>query len=132
MSISIVIADDHTYVRQGLKSLLETQDGFTIQGEARDGVEAVEFCEHLQPDVLILDISMPRLNGLDAISLVHQVSSRTRIIIFSNHASQDYAQKALNAGAFGYVLKDPEDIYFLVQAIREVNAGARYISPRLL
>jgi DNA-binding NarL/FixJ family response regulator len=123
MSISILIADDHPSVRQSLRALLETQADFTILGEARDGIEAVEFSECLKPDVLILDISMPQLNGLDAIPLVCQVSPRSRIVMLSNHSHSTYRRTALDNGADGYIHKNGDEIESLIDTIREVAAG---------
>jgi DNA-binding NarL/FixJ family response regulator len=122
MDISILIADDNAMIRWSLRHLLESQTDFTILGEASDGVEAIQFCQSFQPDVLILDISMPKMNGLDAIPLIHRVSSRTRIIIFSSHAPQGYEQKALSKGAVSYIQKPPIGSGCLVQAIRQVVA----------
>jgi DNA-binding NarL/FixJ family response regulator len=132
MRISILIADDNALVRQSLRNLLETEIDFRVLGEASDGIEAVELSEHFQPDILILDISMPRLSGLSAIPRVHEVSSPTRIIIFSNHASKSYSRIALDNGAFGYVLKSPEEIGGIVQVIHQVSNGVQYVSSRLL
>jgi DNA-binding NarL/FixJ family response regulator len=123
MSISILIADDHTLVRQGLRAALESQPDFKILGEARDGVEAIEFSERLKPDVLILDISMPRLNGLDAIPSVRQVSPRSRIVILSSHSHSAYIRAAMNRGAVGYIRKNGDKIETLIDTIREVVAG---------
>jgi two-component system response regulator NreC len=105
MSISILIADDHAAVRQSLRAFLETQVDFTILGEAHDGIEAVELSERLKPDVLILDISMPRLNGLDAIHLIRQVSPRSRIVMLTNHSHTTYLKAAIKKGVDGYIAK---------------------------
>jgi two-component system response regulator NreC len=123
MSISILIADDHIVVRQSLRALLETQVDFTILDEAHDGIEAVELSERLKPDVLILDISMPRLNGLDAIPLVRQVSPWSRIVMLTNHSHSTYRQKAMNNGADRYIYKNGVEIESLIETIREVAAG---------
>ena len=121
MSISILIADDHPSVRQSLRALLETQADFTILGEARDGIEAVEFSERLKPDVLILDISLPRLNGLDAIHLVRRVSARSRIVMLTSHLDQNCIRAAMKNGANGYVHKS--EIETLIDTIRKVVTG---------
>jgi DNA-binding NarL/FixJ family response regulator len=121
MSISILIADDHPSVRQSLRALLETQVDFTILGEARDGIEAVEFSERLKPDVLILDISLPRLNGLDAIHLVRRVSARSRIVMLTSHLDQNCIRAAMKKGANGYVHKS--EIETLIDTIRKVVTG---------
>jgi DNA-binding NarL/FixJ family response regulator len=131
MNISILIADDHSMVRQSTRDLLETQADFNIVGEASDGVETIHLCLRLQPAVLILDISMPKMNGLEAIFHVRRASPHTKIIIFSLHADQEYVQEALERGAAGYVLKHPKEIQFLIRAIQQSISGGCYISPQI-
>jgi two-component system, NarL family, response regulator NreC len=127
---TIVLADDHHVVRQGLRVLLEGQPDFQLVGEAGDGLEAVQLTERLKPDVLIIDLMMPSLNGLEATRQIGQRSSHTRVVILSMHANEAYVLEALRNGAAGYVLKD-SSAADLVQAVREVVAGRRYLSAPL-
>ncbi len=127
---SIVLADDHHVVRQGLRALLEGQPDFQLVGEAGDGLEAVQLTERLKPDVLIIDLMMPSLNGLEATRQVSQRSPQTRVVILSMHANEAYVLEALRNGAAGYVLKD-SSAADLVHAVREVVAGRRYLSAPL-
>ena len=127
---TIVLADDHHIVRQGIRALLEVIPDFTIIGEVADGLEVTTLVEALQPDILILDIVMPGLNGLDAIGIVKQRSSKTDVIILSMHANEAYVLQALRNGANGYVLKDASAEH-LVEAIHTVLAGQNYLSPPL-
>ncbi len=128
--ISIVLADDHHVVRQGLRALLEAEPDFHLIGEAGDGLETAQLVERLEPDVLIIDLMMPGLNGLEVTRQVSQRSPRTRIVILSMHANEAYVLEALRNGASGYVLKD-SSAADLAQAVREVLAGRRYLSPPL-
>jgi DNA-binding NarL/FixJ family response regulator len=127
---TIMLADDHPVVRQGLRALLGAEPDFRLIGEAGDGLEAVQLVERLQPHVLVLDLMMPGLNGLEVTRQVSQRSPQTRIIILSMHANEAYVLEALRNGAAGYVLKD-SSVTDLVQAVREVAAGRRYLSPPL-
>ena len=127
---TIVLADDHHIVRQGLRVLLEGQPDFQLVGEAGDGLEAVQLTERLKPDVLIIDLMMPSLNGLEATRQVSQRSPHTRVVILSMHANEAYVLEALRNGAAGYVLKD-SSAADLVHAVREVVAGRRYLSSPL-
>jgi len=127
---TILLADDHHVVRQGLRVLLEAQPDFQLVGEAGDGLEAVQLTERLRPDVLIIDLVMPSLNGLEATRQVSQRSPHTRVVILSMHANEAYVLEALRNGAAGYVLKD-SSAADLVHAVREVVAGRRYLSPPL-
>jgi two-component system, NarL family, response regulator NreC len=127
MPLRILLADDHEIFRQGLRALLE-RGGFTVAGEASDGHAAIQMAAQLSPDVAVVDLAMPLLNGLDAAREITRVSSRTRTILLTMHAEDPYVAKALQAGIRGYVLKSQaaED---LIQAIREVGRGAVYLSP---
>jgi DNA-binding NarL/FixJ family response regulator len=127
---TIVLADDHHVVRQGLRVLLEGQPDFQLVGEAGDGLEAVQLTERLKPDVLIIDLMMPSLNGLEATRQLSQRSPHTRVVILSMHANEAYVLEALRNGAAGYVLKD-SSAADLVHAVREVVAGRRYLSSPL-
>jgi two-component system response regulator NreC len=127
---TIVLADDHHVVRHGLRSLLEAEPDFSVVGETGDGLEAVQLVERLQPDVLVLDMMMPSLNGLEVTRQVGQRSPRTHVVILSMYASEGHVLEALRAGAMAYVLK--ESTYAeLVRAVREAVAGRRYLSPPL-
>ncbi|TMI80574.1 MAG: response regulator transcription factor [Bacillati bacterium ANGP1] len=127
MSLRILLADDHGIFRQGVKALLE-REGFRVDGEAADGHTAIQMASQLTPDVVVVDLAMPLLNGLDAAREITRVSPRTRTILLTMHAEDPYVARALQAGVRGYVLKSQaaED---LVQAIREVARGAVYLSP---
>jgi two-component system response regulator NreC len=131
MSVTtIVLADDHHVVRQGLRTLLESESDFRVIGEAGDGLEAVQLVERLQPDVLVLDLMMPSLNGLEVTRRVGQRSPQTRIVILSMHSSEAYVLEALRHGAAGYVIK-ASSAADLIKAVREVTAGRHYLSPPL-
>lgn len=118
-TISILIADDHAVVRRGLRALLETQPQWKVVGEASNGREAVEKAELLHPKVVILDIGMPKLNGLDAAALIFKADPKTRILMLTMHAADELIQRTLRAGAGGYVLKsDAErDLITAVEAL---------------
>jgi two-component system response regulator NreC len=130
MSISIVLADDHPVVRQGLRRFLDEEADFAVVGEAQDGLETVRVVERLHPDALVLDLMMPGLNGLDVLSVVRQRSPRTRVVVFSMYANEDFVLQALKNGAVGYVLKgcDPANV---VEAVRKAANGGHYLSPSL-
>ncbi|MGZ4779175.1 MAG: response regulator [Thermoanaerobaculia bacterium] len=127
---SVVIADDHEVVRQGVRALLRSDPSLRIVAEAADGAEAVRMVEKHRPDVLIADVAMPVMNGIEVAREVARVSPRTRTIILSMHASEVYVVDALRSGAAGYVLKDSRSNE-LLEAIHHVLAGRRYLSPPL-
>lgn len=127
---TIVLADDHHVVRQGLRALLEAEPAFRVIGEAGDGLDAVQQVERLRPDVLVLDLMMPGLSGLEVTRQVRQRSPKTRVVILSMHANEAYVLEALRAGAAAYVLKESTSVE-LVHAIHEAIAGRRYLSPPL-
>jgi DNA-binding NarL/FixJ family response regulator len=127
MTATILLADDHAIVRDGLKALLKSEPDFTVVGEAADGLEAVRLVERLKPDVAVLDLMMPGLNGLE---VTRQVARQTKVIILSMHANEAYVLEALRKGAMGYILKDSTSAD-LVNAIRQVLAGTRYLSQPL-
>jgi DNA-binding NarL/FixJ family response regulator len=126
--LTLVLAEDHQIVRQGLKAILHTVPDLRLVGEAADGLEAVRLVEKLHPSVLILDLMLPGLNGLEVARQVARRSPRTGIVILSMHSNEAYVVEALQAGANGYVLKDA-GAHELVLAIRAVAAGKRYFSP---
>ncbi|PYS97336.1 MAG: DNA-binding response regulator [Acidobacteria bacterium] len=127
MPIQVLLADDHHIVREGLKSLLE-KEGFRVVGEAADGREAVRLAGTSHPDVAVLDLSMPSMNGLDAAREIIRSEPKTKAILLTVHTEDPYVLEALRAGVTGYVLKSqaPAD---LVQAIRETSRGSIYLSP---
>ena len=127
---TIVLADDHPVVRQGLRALLGAEPDFAIVGEVTDGLEVAPLVERLKPNVLVLDLMLPGLSGLEVTRQVRQRSSQTRVIILSMYANEAYVLEALRNGAAGYVLKGAGAAE-LVQAVREVAAGRRYLSPPL-
>ena len=128
MSISVVLADDHPVVRQGLRVVLEAESDLSIVAETGDGLETVRVVERLQPEVLVLDLVMPGLGGLDVLPIVRQRSPRTRVVVFSMHAGENYVLPALKNGAIGYVLKGCEPSQ-VVEAVRRAAASRRYLSP---
>ena len=127
---SVVLADDHQVVRQGLKALLDAEADITVVGEAGDGLQAIRRVEMLSPNVLVLDLMMPGLNGLDVVRQLRRVSPHTQIVILSMYANEAYVLEALSNGAAAYVLKDSSSAD-LVRAVREAAAGRRYLSPPL-
>jgi DNA-binding NarL/FixJ family response regulator len=127
---SIVLAEDHAVVRQGLRLLLEAEPDLRVVGEADDGLRVVELVERVRPDVVIMDLVMPGLGGLDATREVLKRAPRTRVVVLSMHADEVHVIEALRSGASGYVLKDAGG-QELVTAVREAAAGRRYLSPPL-
>jgi len=127
---TIILAEDHHIVRQGLRALLEAEPDIQIVGEAANGLEAAQLAESRQPDVMIVDLMMPGLNGLEVTRQVAQRSPHTQVIILSAFENEAYVTEALGSGAAGYVLKK-SSAADLVQAVREVVAGRRYLSPSL-
>jgi DNA-binding NarL/FixJ family response regulator len=127
MAGQVLIVDDHPLIRQGMRSLLE-KHGFTVVGEAADGREATQLAQELEPDVAVLDLAMPLLNGLDAAREITRTSRRTKTILVTIHTADQYVLEALQAGVRGYVLKSQATAE-LVQAIQEVIRGGRYLSP---
>jgi DNA-binding NarL/FixJ family response regulator len=123
-----LLADDHGIVRRGLKSLLESQPGLEVVGEAADGLEALRLCSELSPDLLIVDISMPLMNGIEVASRAQKVEPAPAVIILSMHADESYIMRALGAGARGYLVKDATD-EDLLPAVRAVAAGKPFFSP---
>ena len=127
-SIQVLIADDHPVVRKGLRLLLTSEPGLEMVGEAADGVEAIEAYQHHQPDVLLLDLQMPRKGGLDVIRELHQTFPKARILVLTSFSEDEKVFSAIKAGAMGYLMKDatPEAI---VQSIREVYQGRPSLHP---
>jgi two-component system, NarL family, response regulator NreC len=128
--IRIVLAGDHVVMRNGLKLLLERQSNFEVAGEAINGREAVEICEKEKPDVLVLDIAMPNLNGIEAARQISAKMPQIAIVILSMHSDESYVLRALKAGARAYLLKDSAEAD-LINAIRAVTEGKAFFSPAI-
>ena len=126
--VRVLLADDHNLFRAGVRGLLKSFGGFDIVGEAMDGQEAVALAERERPDVLLMDVGMPGLNGIEAAERVRAVAPATRVIILSMHTGEEHVMRALKAGAAGYVLKDaqPDE---LERGLRQVARGELYLSP---
>ncbi|QEH32934.1 Transcriptional regulatory protein DegU [Aquisphaera giovannonii] len=129
-SIRVILADDHTFLRLGLRALLEDAPGIEIVAEAGDGEEALDLVANLRPDVLVTDINMPRLDGLKLASRVSADHPATRVLILSMYADREFARKALSSGAAGYLVKDAGEAE-LEAAIRAVARGESYLSPTI-
>jgi len=130
MSIRILLADDHTIVLQGLSRFLQVQEGLEVVGQAKDGQTTVVLARDANPDVVIMDISMPGLNGIEATRLIHQEKPDVKVIGLSMHASKRYIKEMREAGASGYLLKDC-DFDELIEAIHAVADGRTYFDPRV-
>ena len=130
MIVTVLLADDHPIVRQGLKHLLDAESNLKVVGEASSGLQAVQLTEKIKPRILIVDIMMPELNGLEVLKQVKERSPATCCIVLSMQSADVYVVEALKAGALGYVLKEtgPSE---LVQAVQQVIQGRRYLSPRI-
>jgi DNA-binding NarL/FixJ family response regulator len=128
--LRVLLADDHGIVRRGLRSLIETQPDIKVVAEAADGLEALRLCEEHQPDVMILDVGMPKLNGIEVAERVHKLPRAPHVIILSMHADESYVIRALSAGARAYLLKDATD-EDLIPALRAVVAAKPFFSPMI-
>ena len=126
--IRVLLADDHTLIRAGLRMVVLSHPDFTVVGEANDGREAVALAEQLKPDVVVMDIGMPSLNGIEACRQIHDSLPGTQVIMLSMHSDEGYVLRALKAGAKGYMLKDSAEAD-LASAIRAVTAGKSFFSP---
>lgn len=124
----IVIAEDHTILREGLRSLLTSGSEFEVVGEAGDGREAIRCVEKLKPDLILTDLSMPRMNGMEAIREIKKKSPETKILVLTVHKTEEYILATLHAGADGYLLKESTHAELLM-AVKHVLGGKRYISP---
>jgi DNA-binding NarL/FixJ family response regulator len=130
MSLNVLIADDHTLVRSGIRALLQEASDLTVVGEAGNGRQAVEMARVLNPELVLMDVGMSELNGIDAARQIHGSTPATRIVMLSMHEDRQYVFEALKAGAAGYVLKGSA-FAELLSAIRAVMDGKNYISPAL-
>lgn len=130
MTIRVLLADDHAVVRAGVKALLQQDADISVVGEAANGRDAVRFALELKPDVVIMDLTMPELNGVEAARLLRDKCAAIRVVMLSMHSSSEHVFRAIEAGAFGFILKDlgGSDV---AAAVRAVHAGGRYFSPAL-
>lgn len=124
----VLLADDHAIVRRGLRSLIETEPGITVVAEAADGLDALRLCDEFHPDAIILDVAMPKLNGIEVAERVQKLPRAPSVIVLSMHADESYIIRALAAGARAYLLKDATD-EDLLPALRAVAAGKPFFSP---
>lgn len=130
MSVTLVLADDHPLILQGLRHLLEGESEFKVVAEAGDGIEAIQLVERFKPNILVVDMMMPGLNGLEVLRQIKKISPTTRTIVLSMQSADAYVIEALKYGAAGYVLKEtgPSE---LIHAVQEVTQGNQYLSPKL-
>jgi two-component system response regulator NreC len=128
MTLSVVIAEDHTILRDGLRALLGSSSEFEVVGEAEDGKEAIQCVETKKPDIVLMDLSMPRMNGIEAIREIKKGNSQIKVVALTVHKTEEYVLATLKAGADGYVLKDATHSELLM-ALKSVIAGKRYLSP---
>ncbi|MCC6365024.1 MAG: response regulator transcription factor [Bryobacterales bacterium] len=126
--IRILLADDHSVVRQGFRMLLAAQPDMDVVGEAQNGREAVDLAQSLQPDIVVMDVSMPELNGIEATRRIGDAAPRARVLALSMHRDSVYVREILRAGARGYLLKDAQE-NDLLNAVRAVSKGEGYLSP---
>ncbi len=127
-SIAVLLVDDHTVVRKGIRRLLEDDERIRVVAEASNGRDALELAQRLKPDVAIVDVGLPLLNGIELTRQLKAVCERTAVLVLSMHADPAYVRRALQAGAKGYLLKDAED-QDLVRAVLAVSSGSSYFSP---
>src|SRR6058998_519163 len=128
--ITVILADDHTVVRQGLRALLEAEQDMSVVGEAENGRQAVQMTKRLQPDVVVMDIAMPLLNGLEATRQISKQVPSTRVLILSSYNDDEYVHQLSEAGAAGYLLKQAA-VTDLIKAIREAKKGKGFFSPAI-
>lgn len=129
-TISILIADDHSIVREGLKQLLDLEEDFEVIGQASNGIETIEKVKSLSPDVLLLDINMPVMNGINALRKIKEEGLSTNVVVLTLHEDREYLLETMQIGATGYILKD-SDSATLYKAIRDAYNGESYIQPKL-
>ncbi|GAC1403290.1 MAG: response regulator transcription factor [Ktedonobacteraceae bacterium] len=128
MKIRILLADDHTILRAGLRMMLNAQLDFEVVGEAQDGRQAIQEAQRLQPDVILMDITMPDMNGIEATRQIKRLLPETKVLILTMHEHDEYVFQALRAGASGYMLKEAADTD-LISALRVIQNGQFYLSP---
>jgi DNA-binding NarL/FixJ family response regulator len=129
-AIRILLADDHTVVRKGLRLLLDSQPGFQVIAEAQNGRDAVSLAEQHAPDVIVMDIAMPNLNGIEAARQIAARHPHPAVVFLSMHSDESYVLRALKVGARGYLLKDSAE-YDLINAVKAVTEGKSYLSPAI-
>lgn len=130
MKVRILLADDHTIVRKGLRMLLESHEGFQVVAEAANGLDAVDLTERHRPDVVVMDVAMPVLNGIEAARQIAAKDLGTEIVFLSMHSDESYVLKALKSGARGYLLKDSAE-HDLIHAVTTVHEGKAFFSPAI-
>lgn len=130
MSIKVIIADDHTLVRDGLKLILESSDGIKVIAEASDGLQTIQIARDLKPDVILMDISMPNMNGIEATNRIHEENPDIKIVILSMQSTVEDIFRALKAGAIGYLLKESAGKE-VVEAVHAAFNGRRYLSRKV-
>lgn len=130
MSVRILVADDHALLRQGIKNVLELEPDFEVVAEAGDGEEAVKKAGEIRPDIALIDINMPRLNGLEATKRIQELYPDIKVVVLTIHDDESYVVEVVKAGAAGYLLKDVEP-GMLIKAIQTVNEGESFIYPTL-
>jgi DNA-binding NarL/FixJ family response regulator len=128
--ITVLIADDHTIVREGLRKLLESEDDIEVVGEAATGRKAVDMSTELRPDVVIMDIAMPQMNGLEATWLIRQAAPDVKVLILSAHSDDAYVESMIKMGAAGYLIKQVS-AHYLSEAVRKVRKGNTFYSPSI-
>jgi len=128
--IRLLIVDDHQVVRKGVSTLLEAEEDIEIVGEASDGFEAIEMIKLLNPSIVLLDISMPKMSGIETAELIQKHHKSVKCLIFSMHNNEDYIIKSVESGAFGYILKDTSKAEML-SALRSVASGHKYFNPQI-
>ena len=129
-TINVLLVDDHLLVRQGLKQILELEKDIKVIGEAGDGEEAITKVQELKPDIVLLDINMPKLNGIHTLRRLKDMNNTTKVIMLTFHKDKEYLYEVINLEANGYVLKDAES-NSLIKAVREVHKGNSYIHPNM-
>ena len=131
MAVNVMITDDHSMIREGLKQLLELEGDFKVVAEAADGVECISKLEEVTPDVLLLDINMPNMNGLEVLQKMKEKRIKVKVLVLTIHSEVEYLLKAVDIGVNGYLLKDSESAE-LKKAINSVVNGENYIQPSLI
>ncbi|MCI5165261.1 MAG: DNA-binding response regulator [Candidatus Electrothrix sp. GM3_4] len=129
-SYRIIIADDHSLIRQGIKAMIGQEPSLQVIAEAADGRELLNALEEVQPDMVILDISMPQINGIEAVGKINELYPAVRLLVLTMHSNTQYCYHAVSAGAHGYLLKDDSDTE-LLPAIQQIRNGKIYVSPQL-
>lgn len=127
-SINVILADDHGIVRDGIRSLLESESDIKVIGEAANGIEALNLVAHLNPDILIIDIHMPEMDGISVTKKLTETASSTKCLILTMHNAEEYVLSSIDSGAYGYLLKDTNKGEF-VKAIHTIYKGGRFFSP---